>query len=61
MKLLVWKIQSLKDYIQEKNQRLCDKCQQLENRVTLIELQIEQARYLQSLIWIPWMRQRSGS
>ena len=50
MKLLVWKIQSLKDYIQEENERLCDKCQQLENRVTLIELQIEQARYLQSLI-----------
>ena len=61
MKLLVWKIQSLKDYIQEENERLCDKCQQLENRVTLIELQIEQARYLQSLIWIPWMPQMSGS
>ena len=36
MKLLMWKIPSPKR-LQEENERLRDKCQQLENRVALIE------------------------
>ena len=35
MKLVVWKICSLKDY--KKKTKDCDKCQQLENRVALME------------------------